>query len=268
MGTFTKNTVSSGSIIYASDHNTLGDLIAAVLNGSVDSTNLADNAVTTTKITDLAVTEAKIANGALYRANGWVPGSGTWTYASASTVTVPASDAACMSVGTKIWLTQTSSKYFYVTGVSGTTITVNAGSDYTVANASITSPYFSNVSSPFGFPTQFNFAGAATGFSSTTVAIYRLSMVGNLVTLVCGVSGTSNGTGFTITAPITSKNTTSMFWQTALVVASNNGANLTAAGRAYIANNTTAVTIGKAPNDDTWTAANGKAAYFTLQYEI
>ena len=60
MGTFTKNTVSSGSIIYASDHNTLGDLIAAVLNGSVDSTNLADNAVTTAKIADSALTRPKV----------------------------------------------------------------------------------------------------------------------------------------------------------------------------------------------------------------
>lgn len=63
MGTFTGNTVASGNVIYASDHNTLVSLISAVLNGGIDSTNLADSAVTTAKITDAAVTPAKLIAG-------------------------------------------------------------------------------------------------------------------------------------------------------------------------------------------------------------
>lgn len=41
MSTFTSNNVSSGAIIYASDHNEMGSRIAAVLNGGIDSTNVS-----------------------------------------------------------------------------------------------------------------------------------------------------------------------------------------------------------------------------------
>jgi hypothetical protein len=60
MSTFTGNTVAPGNIIYASDHNTLVSLIAGVLNGNVDSSNLAAGAVTTGKIADSAVTKGKL----------------------------------------------------------------------------------------------------------------------------------------------------------------------------------------------------------------
>ena len=123
--------------------------------------------------TTLAVTGATTHTGAVALnggyttklSNEWVGGSGTWTYASATTFTVPSADAALMSVGTKIWLTQTTSKYFYVTGISGTTITVTAGSDYTVANAAITAPYFSNAATPVGFPQWFNWTVSWTNLT-------------------------------------------------------------------------------------------------------
>lgn len=65
MTTFTGNNVSSGEIIYAADHNTLIALLAAVINGNIDATNLATDAVTTTKIADSNVTTAKIADSAV-----------------------------------------------------------------------------------------------------------------------------------------------------------------------------------------------------------
>lgn len=112
------------------------------------------------------------------RSNGWYAGTSTWVYASATTFTVSAAEAAFMSVGTKIWLTQTSGKYFYVTGVSGTTITVTGGSDYTVANAAITAPYFSNATTPFGFPGYLNYTYTTTNVtegSSTKVGKFRMT---------------------------------------------------------------------------------------------
>lgn len=137
--------------------------------------------------------------------NEWVGGSGTWTYASASTFTVPAADAALMSVGTKIWLTQTTSKWFYVTGISGTTITVTAGSDYTVANAAITAPYFSNATTPVGFPDEFNWTPTWTNVSGGTNNYAIFSMVGKHVTFRikytlagAGVSGAA-----TFSTPVT-----------------------------------------------------------------
>lgn len=82
----------------------------------------------------------------------WQRGTGTWTYASATTFTVPQADANLIRKGTKLWFTQTTSKYFYVLSISGTTVTIMPTSDYTLANAVITAPYFSNAATPIGFP--------------------------------------------------------------------------------------------------------------------
>ena len=65
MTTFVNNDVASGATIYASDHNEQGSRIAAVINGGIDSTNLADASVTTAKILDSNVTTAKIADSAV-----------------------------------------------------------------------------------------------------------------------------------------------------------------------------------------------------------
>lgn len=88
--------------------------------------------------------------------DGWITPTDTWTYASATTFTIAGVDkTALFPVGTKIKLTQTTVKYFYVTARSfatDTTITVNGGSTYSLANAAITSPSYSYMSLPQGFP--------------------------------------------------------------------------------------------------------------------
>jgi hypothetical protein len=57
----------------------------------------------------------------------------------------------------RVKLTQTTTKYFIITAVSAfsggnTTITVYGGTDYTLANAAISGPYYSVVKAPYGFP--------------------------------------------------------------------------------------------------------------------
>ena len=93
--------------------------------------------------------------------DGWIAGTGTWSYTSADSpsfvASVPDADAALMSVGWRWKLTQTSAKYFIVTAKGSpsggfTPVTIYGGTDYTLANAAITSPYFSPVKAPFGFP--------------------------------------------------------------------------------------------------------------------
>jgi len=146
--------------------------------------------------------------------NGWMKGSGTWTYGSATTMTVPAADAALISVGTKIWLTQTTSKYFYVTGKSGTTITLNGGTDYTLANAAITAPYYSNDQTPLGFPHWFNYTPTWSKVSGTAPVLGngelsgRFSMNGKTVIgrfkFAIGSTSNINGAGtWTFTLPVT-----------------------------------------------------------------
>ena len=72
-------------------------------------------------------------------------------------ISVNADMTGLISVGNRIKLTQTTVKYFIVTAVGSyaggaTLITVYGGTDYTLANAAITSPSYSSAKSPFGFP--------------------------------------------------------------------------------------------------------------------
>jgi len=96
--------------------------------------------------------------------NGWIGDDvNTWSYSSADSptfvISVNADMTGLIGVGYKISLVQTTTKYFIVTAVGSysagaTLITVYGGTDYTLANAAITSPRFSPSKSPFGFPTS------------------------------------------------------------------------------------------------------------------
>jgi len=115
---------------------------------------------------------------------GWKIVKDTWAYASASTITVPSGAASLYSIGDKLKLTQTTVKYFYVTAVADTVLTVTGGTDYTVANATITANYYSKQSSPVGFPTQ--------GF---TVTAGLLTMQGSRAEIRGWSYMNGNGTG-------------------------------------------------------------------------
>ena len=62
MSIITRTTLSTGDIPTAAEWNTQFDTAYNVINGNLDSTNLAANAVTTSEITDSNVTTAKIAD--------------------------------------------------------------------------------------------------------------------------------------------------------------------------------------------------------------
>ena len=91
---------------------------------------------------------------------GWIPAGETWTYASADdptfTFTISGDKTSKYSAGMRISLVQTSTKYFIITKVAysapDTTITIFGGTDYVLANAAITSPYYSREKAPYGFP--------------------------------------------------------------------------------------------------------------------
>lgn len=93
-------------------------------------------------------------------ASGWTPSGETWTYASADdptfTFTISGDKTGKYSAGMRIKLTQTTVKYFIITKVAygdpNTTITIYGGTDYDLANAAITDPYYSIVKAPIGFP--------------------------------------------------------------------------------------------------------------------
>jgi hypothetical protein len=73
---FVNNDVASGNIVYASDHNTQGALLAAVLNGGIDNANIASNA---------AISTSKLASdGFLASWSSWTP---TFTNVSGGAIT-------------------------------------------------------------------------------------------------------------------------------------------------------------------------------------
>ena len=136
----------------------------------------------------------------------WTPVWDTWTYASATTITVPSGAAAIYSIGDKIKFTQTTVKYFYIVGVADTVLTVTGGTDYAVATpTAISSIYYSKASTPVGFPASFNWTGASgdnpQGFTGaiTDATVFRID--GRVMTIIPSIVGTSNATTFTFTAP-------------------------------------------------------------------
>lgn len=95
-------------------------------------------------------------DGVLLENDGWILSVDTWTYASAITFTMSGDKTAKYSAGMKIKLTQTTVKYFIITkveyGAPNTTVTIYGGTDYTLANATITGAYVSRERNPHGFP--------------------------------------------------------------------------------------------------------------------
>lgn len=143
-------------------------------------------------------TETSLSTGG---SDGWTTASGTWTYASASTITVPSGAASIYQRGDKIKFTQTTVKYAVIVTVADTLLTIAVNNDYTVANAAITSPAYSHVSNPLGFPASFNYtptytftAGAApSGAVSNANAEYTVN--GGILTVrsskIYAVAGTT-----------------------------------------------------------------------------
>ncbi|MBI5305531.1 MAG: hypothetical protein HY868_25605 [Chloroflexi bacterium] len=156
-------------------------------------------------------------DGRMTGGDGWISDAATWTYASATTFTISGDVRTKFPKGAKIKLTQTTVKYFYVINATysapNTTITVAAGSDYSLANAAITSPAYSYAEIPQGFPEWFNYnctwgvdtAPLPSIGNGTFTAVFKLQ--GTLVTfwirLSCGSTTTYGGAGtYYFTVPI------------------------------------------------------------------
>lgn len=126
---------------------------------------------------------------------GWQLVDETWTYASSTTITVPTGATGRFQKGDKLKLDNTSTKYFVVTNVTTTVLTVTGGTDYTVANSAITAIYVSRAERPFGFPAYFSYTptyGAQAGsFSGTPTTNYaRAKFIGNRIHIQFYFNGT------------------------------------------------------------------------------
>ncbi len=150
-----------------------------ILQGVLDEDNMASNSATK------AVTQQSIKayvdsdGGSL---GGWTASTDTWVYASASTFTIAGVDrTTTFTPGTRLKFTQTTAKYAVVVSSAfstDTTVTIAVNTDYTIANAAITLPYYSYQASPQGYPSWFAFTPAwdnITEGSGTNVGAFSLT---------------------------------------------------------------------------------------------
>ena len=180
--------------------------------------------------------------------DGWVASGETWTYASAMTFTVAGDKTGKYQKGDKIKLTNSSVKYFYVTDVSysapNTTVTVTGGSDYSLANAAISSPYYSKIANPQGFPQWFAYTPAITGsvsnpnIGSTGTITGRFTLIGKTVhfevQVTVGGSSIAVGSGlYRISLPINA-NTTYTTGNAAKIIGRANHYQSSSSGNAFL----------------------------------
>lgn len=144
-----------------------------------------------TMVSSLPLSSPVITSPTIHTFDGWISATETWTYVSAdstnATYTFKISGVdktGILSAGDRIKLTQTTVKYFIITNVSfstDTTVTIYGGTDYTLANATITSPYYSHNKSPNGFPVSpLKWTQTTTDTSDRTTTSTTPSNVGSV----------------------------------------------------------------------------------------
>jgi len=107
---------------------------------------------------------------------GWIPATGTWAYASASTITIPTDGTTDYRKYMKVRFKQGAGyKYYICSAIAATTLTVFVNTDYTVANSTITDVYYSFHDAPYGFPLKFAYTPTLVGISGYTAAFYTVT---------------------------------------------------------------------------------------------
>ena len=204
----------------------------------------------------------------------------TFTYASATTMTIAGDWTGIFKKGCKIEMYNTETRYGYIVGSSysspNTTITVSplndaAGNVSTLSNAAITNVYIGSGSLLRSHPQWLNWTPVLTGFSADPgSAIYRFKVEGNtcMINVQHGSNGTSNATSFTISLPITAKTLSNYVSQRTIPFLVNNNASEQNNGIAQITSAGTSVILLRALSGTGWTASNGKRARFDIEYEI
>jgi len=137
-----------------------------------------------------------------YDVSGWFA-LGACAYVSADSPTfvmnMTGDATGYLSLGNRIKLTQTTVKYFVITAIGAysggvTPITLYGGTDYTLANAAITLPYFSTHKAPFGFPLDANkwdvvvtYATTVSQATPTQNVYYNLGTTNSQITVPIGL---------------------------------------------------------------------------------
>lgn len=232
--------------------------------GTATTTDLT--AAARTVLDDATVAAMLITLGAT-PVDGWVDdAAATWTRTANTTFTVTGDRTAVFSKGTRLKVTDTTTKYFVVVSSAFgavTTVTITGGSDYVLA-ANPTARSYSYASNPQGYPGSFAYTPTWTGFSADPAGTGSFSVNGKVCTLtLVNAVGTSNDTTLTMTLPIVPALATSL-----IVRAVNNSANV--ADPAYL----DLVAADGTPSafrdmtGATWTGSGTKAILGVVSYQI
>ncbi len=181
----------------------LQDITGAMFTGNTE-TGITATYQDSDGTIDLEVTPAGV--GAIPN-NGWVEVTDSWTYASASTITIPSDGTATYSRWMKIRFKQGGNYKFYIcTALTATLITVLVNDDYVVANSAITDVAYSFAENPYQFPRHFKYSPVWTnltlgnGTDESTVTIHN-GQVFFQVNILWGTT-TSIGGSVTVTLPV------------------------------------------------------------------
>jgi len=139
-------TPSANKVLFSNGNGT------SVWSGTVSGILLG-----TSQITGGTVSSAAVSSPTVYEVfDGWSRVSETWTFVSSTSFKITGSDLSTRYYpGMRVSLTQTTEKFFIITAVSfstDTTVTIYGGTDYSLANAAITSPMYSTSKAPARFP--------------------------------------------------------------------------------------------------------------------
>lgn len=252
------------TVLYAT-YTTATGAVAGITRGSGGTTAVSHDALASVQCGNSSVYYTAL--NALY--DGWITANETWTRTANTTFTITGDFTGVYAVGDKLKVTDTTTKYFYITACSysapDTTVTITGGSDYVLA-ATPTARYYSKSSSPVGFPQIFNFNGAATGYSVIANAQYEFSYNNGWVELYCWVTGTSNNAALVITAPITACNKGVDYYRFSTGQGEDNGTAF-ATGYNYIQKNTANITCTKS-NGVAFTASGTKTVFLNGKYRV
>jgi len=194
--------------------------------------------------------------------DGWTA-AGSWSYASASTITVPSGAASIYHKGDKIKWTQTTVKYGVIIGVADTLLTIAVNNDYVVTNAAISANYYSHAETPVGFPPKFAYTPTWGGFSSPTTGSCHYAINGGVVSIWIDAtgSGTSNATTLTFSVPVA---TSAAAYFQGMVI--DNSSWVSTSGRGSVSGTT--ATVGVDASAGPWTASGSKFWILLFSYPM
>jgi len=137
---------------------------------------------------------------------GWEAVTETWAYDSATTITVPTDATTKYSAGMKIKITQATggTKYFNITIVAATLLTVASPNGAVVNNEAISNPCFSMMSQPFGYPpTKWDSGWFAVASSTSYTKNHNLGVIPSKILNFW--SDQANGSGYQTLAQVVTR---------------------------------------------------------------